>query len=98
MLSTGCKVKIVVADLFALLNKKMNCDRDAIRAAGYRMVETWKALGMDVDGVEFLWSSEEISKRATEYWPLVMDVAKTIPYKKTVQYVHYSHCYNSERF
>ncbi|GJN05034.1 hypothetical protein PR202_ga22629 [Eleusine coracana subsp. coracana] len=85
MLRAGCKVKIVVADLSALLNKRMGGDRSAIRAAGRRMVETWKALGVDDDGVEFLWSSEEIGKRAAEYWPLVLGVAQKIDYETTVR-------------
>ncbi|GJN25751.1 hypothetical protein PR202_gb13620 [Eleusine coracana subsp. coracana] len=84
MLSAGCKVKIVVADLCALLNKKMGGDRSAIRAAGQRMVETWKALGVDDDGVEFLWSSEEIGRRAAEYWLLVLGVAQKVDYETTV--------------
>ncbi|KAK3120636.1 hypothetical protein QOZ80_9AG0691250 [Eleusine coracana subsp. coracana] len=84
MLRAGCKVKIVVADLSALLNKKMGGDRSAVRAAGRRMVETWKALGVDADGVEFLWSSEEIGRRAAEYWPLVLGVAQKIDYETTV--------------
>ncbi|TVU23836.1 hypothetical protein EJB05_26219 [Eragrostis curvula] len=76
MVRAGFRVKIVIADWFALLNKKMGGDFDTIRAAGHRMIETWKALGMAMDGVEFLWSSEEIQKRASEYWPLVLDIAQ----------------------
>jgi hypothetical protein len=26
--------------------------------------------------VEFLWSSDEINKRAHEYWPIVMDIER----------------------
>ncbi|TVU23822.1 hypothetical protein EJB05_26205 [Eragrostis curvula] len=76
MVRAGFRVKIVIADWFALLNKKMGGDFDMIRAAGHCMIDTWKALGMDMDGVEFLWSSEEIQKRASEYWPLVLDIAQ----------------------
>ncbi|KAL9410882.1 hypothetical protein AB3S75_044623 [Citrus x aurantiifolia] len=36
----------------------------------------WIAVGMRTEGVEFLWSSEEINARADEYWPLVMDIAR----------------------
>jgi tyrosyl-tRNA synthetase len=31
---------------------------------------------MDMERVEFMWSSEEINNRAAEYWPLVMDIAR----------------------
>ena len=29
-----------------------------------------------MDHVEFVWSSEEINKKADEYWPLVLDIAR----------------------
>ncbi|KAF8780445.1 hypothetical protein HU200_001567 [Digitaria exilis] len=77
MASAGCKVKILIADRFAMLNKKMGGDLDAIRTVGSYMVEVWKALGVNMDSVEFLWSSEEISKRPNEYLSLVMDIAMT---------------------
>jgi hypothetical protein len=28
------------------------------------------------ENLEFLWSSEEINRRAHEYWPIVMDIAR----------------------
>nr|CAB3502176.1 unnamed protein product [Digitaria exilis] len=67
----------VEEDEFAMLNKKMGGDLDAIRTVGSYMVEVWKALGVNMDSVEFLWSSEEISKRPNEYLSLVMDIAMT---------------------
>ncbi|KAF8780172.1 hypothetical protein HU200_001835 [Digitaria exilis] len=77
MASAGCKVKVLIADRFAMLNKKLGGDLDAIRTVGSYMVEVWKALGVNMDSVEFLWSSEEISKRPNEYLSLVMDIAMT---------------------
>lgn len=38
------------------------------------MVEVWKAIGMDLDYVEFVWLSEEINKKVDEYWLLVLDI------------------------
>lgn len=76
MISSGCKVKILIADWFAMLNKKMGGDLDAIRTVGLYMIEVWKSLGVKTDEVEFLWSSEEIFRRPNEYWPLVMDIAQ----------------------
>ncbi|KAL6659310.1 hypothetical protein ACP70R_003350 [Stipagrostis hirtigluma subsp. patula] len=76
MVRAGCKVKIWIADWFAQLNNKMGGDLKKIQTVGRYMIEIWKAAGMNLDGVEFLWSSEEINKRASEYWPLVMDIAR----------------------
>ncbi|XP_044407059.1 tyrosine--tRNA ligase 1, cytoplasmic-like isoform X2 [Triticum aestivum] len=76
MIRAGCKVKIWIADWFAQLNNKMGGDLEKIQTVGRYMIEIWKAAGMNLDGVEFLWSSEEINKRASEYWPLVMDIAR----------------------
>uniref|UniRef100_A0A0D9X4E0 tyrosine--tRNA ligase n=1 Tax=Leersia perrieri TaxID=77586 RepID=A0A0D9X4E0_9ORYZ len=72
----GCKVVIWVADWFAQLNNKMGGDLKKIQTVGRYMIEIWKASGMNLDGVEFVWSSEEINKRADEYWPIVMDIAR----------------------
>ena len=46
------------------------------------MINVWKACGMKVDAtdsdgkpmIEFIWSSEEITKRSEEYWKLVLDI------------------------
>jgi tyrosyl-tRNA synthetase len=76
MVSAGCKVKISIADCFVQLNNKMGGDLKKIQTVGHYMTEIWKAAGMNLDGVEFLWSSNEINKRAHEYWPIVMDIAR----------------------
>uniref|UniRef100_A0A2P2L6P5 tyrosine--tRNA ligase n=1 Tax=Rhizophora mucronata TaxID=61149 RepID=A0A2P2L6P5_RHIMU len=75
--NAGCKVKLWIADWFAQLNNKMGGDLKKIQTVGQFMIEIWKAVGMDLGSgsVEFLWSSEEINSRASEYWPLVMDIA-----------------------
>lgn len=72
----GCHFKFWVADWFAQLNNKMGGDLKKIQTVGKYMVEVWKAVGMDLDKVEFLSSSEEINKRPDEYWTLVMDIAR----------------------
>lgn len=74
--SAGCKVKIWIADWFAQLNNKMGGDLNKIQTVGRYLIEIWKAAGMNLENVEFLWSSEEINSRAHEYWPLVMDIAR----------------------
>jgi tyrosyl-tRNA synthetase len=67
----GCRV----ADWFAQLNNKMGGDLKKIKVVGEYMIEVWKAVGMNLDMVEFLWASEEINARHHEYWTLVMDIA-----------------------
>lgn len=65
-----------VADWFALLNNKMGGDLAKIRVVGRYFVEVWKAAGMNLQNVQFLWASEEINKRAEEYWSIVIDIAR----------------------
>jgi len=65
-----------VADWFALLNNKMGGDLHKIRTLGKYFVEIWKAAGMNLKNVKFLWASEEINKRPDEYWSIVIDIAR----------------------
>ena len=71
----GVKFKFWVADWFALMNLKLGGDLKKIQNAGKLMIETWKASGMNLDNVEFIWSSDEINKRSDEYWKIVLDIA-----------------------
>jgi tyrosyl-tRNA synthetase len=74
--SAGCLFKFWVADWFAQLNNKMDGDLNKIRAVGQYMIEIWKAIGMNMQNVRFLWASDEINAHADEYWTLVMDIAR----------------------
>lgn len=74
--SLGCVFKFWVADWFAQLNNKMDGDLSKIRTVGLYMIEIWKAIGMDMRNVQFLWASDEINAHADEYWTLVMDIAR----------------------
>ncbi|ERN16938.1 hypothetical protein AMTR_s00057p00188300 [Amborella trichopoda] len=74
--AAGCTMKIWIADWFAQLNNKMGGELKKIQTIGRYLIEIWKAVGMNLERVEFLWSSEEINTRAHEYWPLVMDIAR----------------------
>jgi tyrosyl-tRNA synthetase len=74
--STGCLFKFWVADWFAQLNNKMGGDLEKIKTVGRYMIEIWKAIGMDMTNVRFLWASDEINAHAEEYWTLVMDIAR----------------------
>jgi tyrosyl-tRNA synthetase len=74
--STGCMFKFWVADWFAQLNNKMDGDLAKIKTVGLYMIEIWKAIGMNMQNVRFLWASEEINAHADEYWTRVMDIAR----------------------
>lgn len=45
-------------------------------------MEVWRALGMKMSNVKFLWASEEINKRSDEYWMIVMDIARKFPFAR----------------
>eukprot|EP00286_Rhodomonas_abbreviata_P022569 CAMPEP_0181304206 /NCGR_PEP_ID=MMETSP1101-20121128/9016_1 /TAXON_ID=46948 /ORGANISM="Rhodomonas abbreviata, Strain Caron Lab Isolate" /LENGTH=773 /DNA_ID=CAMNT_0023409927 /DNA_START=263 /DNA_END=2585 /DNA_ORIENTATION=+ len=65
-----------VADWFALMNDKMGGDLHKIKVVGKYLVEVWKATGMDMDKVKFIWSSDEITNNAAAYWTQALDVAR----------------------
>jgi len=69
----GIHFKFWVADWFALMNNKMDGDIEKIRAVGEYFVEVWKASGMDMKEVEFLWASENMNQ---EYWATVLKIAR----------------------
>ncbi|KAK1643388.1 hypothetical protein QYE76_061193 [Lolium multiflorum] len=74
MVKAGCKVKILIADWFARMQHKFDGDLTKIRTLGLYMIEIWKAVGLDLNGVEFIWLSDEINSHSDEYWALVMDI------------------------
>jgi len=74
--SVGVHFIFWVADWFAMLNNKMDADLAKIRTVGQYMIEVWRACGMDLANVEFLWAQDDINKRPGEYWMLVMDIAR----------------------
>merc|ERR1712093_391036 len=74
--AAGCRFKFWVADWFALLNNKMGGDLKKIRVVGQYMIEVWKACGMDMSKVDFIWSSDEINANSNEYWLRVMDICR----------------------
>ena len=77
MTEAGCVVLLWIADWFAKLNNKMDGDMEKIKTVGKYMIEIWRACGMPVDKVNFVWASEEINKAPDKYWALVMDICST---------------------
>lgn len=75
LVKAGCEFVFWVGDWFAQLNHKMGGDLKKIRVVGQYFIEVWKACGMDMQHVKFLWASDEINKRPDEYWSRVMSIA-----------------------
>ena len=71
MTKAGVHFKFWVADWFALMNNKMDGDLEKIQTVGKYFVEVWKACGMDLDNVEFLWASENMDQ---DYWLRVIRI------------------------
>ncbi|XP_047082044.1 tyrosine--tRNA ligase 1, cytoplasmic-like [Lolium rigidum] len=74
MIRAGFKVKLLMADWFARMEPMIGGNLCKMQTIAMYNIEMWKATGMDVDGVEFVMLSDEISYRADEYWPLAMKV------------------------
>lgn len=69
----GISFKFWVADWFALMNNKMGGDLEKIRIVGEYFIEVWKACGMDLKNVEFLWASENMNQ---DYWLRTLKIAQ----------------------
>lgn len=76
MLKAGYTVKILIADWFAQTDHNIGTDLNKIRTIGYYNIEVWKAVGMDLDRVEFIWLSDVMNCHAANIWPLVMDIGQ----------------------
>ncbi len=70
----GIKFRFWVADWFGMLNNKMGGDLERIRIVGEYFIEVWKACGMNLENVEFIWTSEFI-KEHPEYWTTVLKLS-----------------------
>lgn len=83
MTKTGITFKMLVADWHAMANNKMGGDLEKIQDVGKYFIEVWKACGMDIDNVEFLWASD--MAKNPDYWKLVVQVGKTNALKRFVR-------------
>jgi len=75
MIKVGVKFKMLVADWHALTNNKMGGDLEKIKTIGKYFIEVWRASGMDLDNVEFLWASDMV--KDSDYWQLVIRIGMT---------------------
>lgn len=83
MIKAGCKFKIWVADWHAWANNKMGGNLDHIQKVGKYLIEVWKATGMDLKNVEFVWANDAIPDR--NYWKTVMQVARNTTIKRILR-------------
>jgi len=83
MIKAGIKFKMLVADWHAWANNKMGGDLDKIQTVGKYFIETWKACGMDLSNVEFIWASHIV--RDDKYWKLVLQIARTNTLRRFVR-------------
>jgi len=75
MIKAGVKFRMWVADWHALTNNKLGGDLEKLKITGKYFIEVWRASGMDLSKVEFLWASDMV--KDSDYWQLVIRVGMT---------------------
>ncbi len=75
MTKAGVKFKMLVADWHAMANNKLDGDLNKIQTVGKYFIEVWRASGMDLSNVEFIWASDLV--KDSDYWMLVLRIART---------------------
>ena len=83
MTKAGVKFKMLIADWHAMANNKMGGDLEKIKVVGKYFIEVWKASGMDLSKVEFVWASD--MNRDSNYWKLVLQVGKSNALKRFIR-------------
>jgi tyrosyl-tRNA synthetase len=83
MIKAGVKFKMWVADWHAMANNKMGGDLEKIKTVGKYFIEVWRASGMDLSNVEFMWASD--MAKNPDYWKLVLQVGKSNALKRFVR-------------
>ncbi len=83
MTKAGIKFKMLVADWHAWANNKMGGDLERIQTVGEYFIEVWKACGMDLKNVEFIWVSDIV--KDDNYWKIVMNVARANTVQRIVR-------------
>lgn len=83
MTKAGVKFKMLVADWHGWANNKMGGDLEKIQTTGKYFIEVWKASGMDLSNVEFIWASDLV--KDPDYWKLVLQISKTNSIKRFIR-------------
>ena len=71
----GIRFKMLVADWHAMANNKLGGDLDKIKTVGQYFIEVWRACGMDLSKIDFVWASDLV--KDPKYWQLVVQVGRT---------------------
>jgi tyrosyl-tRNA synthetase len=83
MIKAGVKFRMWVADWHAMANNKMGGDLEKIKIVGKYFIEVWRASGMDLNNVEFMWASD--MAKNPDYWKLVVQVGKSNALKRFIR-------------
>lgn len=83
MIKAGFKFKMLVADWHAMANNKLGGDLEKIQITGQYFIEVWKACGMDLDNIEFIWASDLVKN--PNYWKLVLQIGKSNALKRFIR-------------
>ncbi|MFH1770843.1 MAG: tyrosine--tRNA ligase [archaeon] len=83
MTKAGAKFKMLVADWHGWANNKMDGDLKKIQKVGKYYIEMWKACGMDLKNVEFIWANDLVNN--PEYWKVVMEIARNSTVKRIIR-------------
>jgi tyrosyl-tRNA synthetase len=83
MTKAGCRFKMLIADWHALANNKMGGNLEHIQKVGKYLIEVWKASGMDLDKVEFVWASDLVNE--DHYWKTVLDISRKTTVKRIIR-------------
>ncbi len=83
MIQAGVKFRMWVADWHAMANNKMGGDLEKIKIVGKYFIEVWRASGMDLSKVEFLWASD--MAKNSDYWKLVVQIGKSNALKRFIR-------------
>ncbi len=71
--SAGVKFVLFVADWHAAANQKFGGDLKIIKKVGDYFIEVWKACGIDLTHVEFIYASDLV--KDPNYWELVLKIS-----------------------
>ncbi|MCX7881226.1 MAG: tyrosine--tRNA ligase [Patescibacteria group bacterium] len=75
LIKAGIKFKMLLADWHAMANNKMGGDLKKIQIVGRYFIEIWKACGMDLSKVDFIWTSD--LAKDPKYWELVIKIGRS---------------------
>ena len=83
LIRAGAQFKMLVADWHAMANNKLGGDLKRIQRVGEYYIELWKACGMELEHVEFVWANDHVKN--PDYWHLVMQIARRSTLKRIVR-------------